>query len=169
MLDSNHMLYLRAIFWTVVLPGTVTIFLPRLILARAGAVVPETWGVAQYFGLLLVVAGAAVLLRCVWDFIVVGWGTLSPVEPPRHLVVTGLYRYVRNPMYVGVFLVLLGEIVFFASPALLIYTVAWFICVNLFVLLYEEPALRGKFGQEYDDYCRSVSRWIPRGQRRANS
>ena len=155
-------LYLRSIFWTVVLPGTVTIFLPRLILARVGSAAPETWGVAQYFNLLLIIAGAAVLLRCVWDFIVVGRGTLSPVDAPKHLVVTGLYRYVRNPMYVGVFLVLLGEIIFFASTALLIYTIVWFGFVNLFVLFYEEPALRSKFGQSYEDYCRSVRRWVPR-------
>jgi protein-S-isoprenylcysteine O-methyltransferase Ste14 len=156
------MLYLRAIFWTVLLPGTVTIFLPALILDPVRSTVPVTWGIAQYFGLLLVTAGAAVILRCVWDFIVVGRGTLSPVDAPRHLVVTGLYRYVRNPMYIGVFLVLLGEIVFFASAALLIYMIAWFICVNLFVLLYEEPVLRSKFGESYEDYCRSVRRWLPR-------
>jgi protein-S-isoprenylcysteine O-methyltransferase Ste14 len=156
------MLYLRAIFWTVLLPGTVTTFLPALILARIGAVVPETLNAAQYVALLLILGGAAVLLRCVWDFVRVGRGTLSPVDAPKHLVVTGLYRYVRNPMYVGVFLVLLGEIVFFGSVALLIYTIVWFICVNLFVLLYEEPVLRSKFGREYEDYCRSVHRWLPR-------
>ena len=155
------MLYLKAIFWAALLPGSVTVLLPALILTWVGATVPETWGLAQYFGSLLIITGAAVLLRCVWEFIVVGRGTLSPVEPPRHLVVTGLYRYVRNPMYVGVFLVLLGEILFFASSALLIYTIAWFICVNLVVLLYEEPGLRSKFGQSYDDYCSGVRRWIP--------
>jgi protein-S-isoprenylcysteine O-methyltransferase Ste14 len=156
------MLYLRAIFWTVILPGTVTIFLPGLILARVGSGVAQTWDVAQYLGLLFIVAGAVVLLRCVWDFIVVGRGTLSPVDAPRHLVVTGLYRYVRNPMYIGVFLMLLGEIVFFASATLLIYAIAWFTFVNLFVLFYEEPALRSKFGESYEDYCRSVRRWMPR-------
>ena len=150
------------------MPGTVTVFLPALILARIGAVVPERLNAAQYVALLLILAGAAVLLRCVWDFVRVGRGTLSPVDAPRHLVVTGLYRYVRNPMYVGVFLVLLGEMVFFSSVALLIYTIVWFICVNLFVLLYEEPVLRSKFGKSYDDYCQSVHRWIPAPKRRVN-
>ena len=162
------MLYLRAIFWTVLLPGSVTIFLPALILDRTAAVVPKTLNATQSVALLLILAGAAVLLRCVWDFIRVGRGTLSPVDAPKHLVVTGLYRYVRNPMYVGVFLVLLGEMVFFGSVALLIYTILWFICVNLFVLLYEEPVLRSKFGKSYEDYCRGVRRWIPAPKRRVN-
>jgi protein-S-isoprenylcysteine O-methyltransferase Ste14 len=83
------------------------------------------------------------------------------MDPPKHLVVEGLYRYVRNPMYLGVLLLLLGETAFFQSSALLQYTVAWFIVVNLLVVFYEEPALRRRFGDSYERYVRSVHRWLP--------
>jgi len=107
------------------------------------------------------IAGTAILLRCIRDFAVVGRGTLSPIDAPRKLVVAGLYRYVRNPMYVGVTMVLVGEVLFFKSLALLEYTVVWFGVVNLFVLFYEEPTLKRRFGESYDRYRRSVGRWIP--------
>jgi protein-S-isoprenylcysteine O-methyltransferase Ste14 len=105
--------------------------------------------------------GAAIVLRCIWDFAAKGRGTLAPVDPPKQLVVQGLYRYVRNPMYLGVLLVLLGETAFFGSPALLQYTLAWFFLVNLVVVLYEEPSLRNRFGDSYERYRRSVHRWLP--------
>jgi protein-S-isoprenylcysteine O-methyltransferase Ste14 len=107
------------------------------------------------------VLGAAILVRCIWDFAAKGRGTLAPIDPPRQLVVQGLYRYVRNPMYLGVLLLLLGETAFFKSIALLQYTLAWFIIVNLFVVFYEEPALRHRFGDSYERYFRSVRRWLP--------
>ena len=107
------------------------------------------------------VSGAAVLLRCIWEFMVTGRGTLAPVDPPTQLVVRGLYRYVRNPMYLGAFTMLLGEAALFKSLALLEYAVAWFIIINLIVLFREEPVLRRRFGESYDRYVRSVHRWLP--------
>jgi len=152
---------LRAILWTVLLPGTVAVYLPSVILRRTEAPAPGAWGAPQSVGLLLMIAGTAILLRCIRDFAVVGRGTLSPIDAPRKLVVAGLYRYVRNPMYVGVTMVLVGEVLFFKSLALLEYTVVWFGVVNLFVLFYEEPTLKRRFGESYDRYRRSVGRWIP--------
>lgn len=158
---EHLLLFLRTVFWTVLVPGTVTIFLPRLILAQRISALPRTWSTAQYLSLLLMVVGAAILIRCVWDFAAVGRGTLSFVDAPKKLVIVGLYRYVRNPMYIGVLLVLMGETVLFKSVPLLKYTAGWFVVVNLAVLLYEEPTLRHRFGESYDQYCRSVHRWWP--------
>jgi protein-S-isoprenylcysteine O-methyltransferase Ste14 len=84
------------------------------------------------------------------------------MDPPRHLVVRGLYRYVRNPMYLSVTTIVLGELLLTRSTALAVYWVGWFGCVNLFVIGYEEPTLRDQFGESYDEYTRRVPRWIPR-------
>jgi protein-S-isoprenylcysteine O-methyltransferase Ste14 len=105
--------------------------------------------------------GAAVLLHCIWGFAAVGRGTLSPVDPPKKLVVKGLYRYDRNPMYVGVVTILLGEALLLESLALLEYALVGFAAFNLFVILYEEPTLRHQFGESYEHYCRHVGRWLP--------
>jgi protein-S-isoprenylcysteine O-methyltransferase Ste14 len=155
------MLALRSLFFTVVVPGTVTVLIPYLILSRGGGSAIGAWTPVHFLGLVLMVLGAAILLWCIWDFAAKGRGTLAPVDPPRQLVVQGLYRYVRNPMYLGVLILLLGETAFFKSMALLQYTVAWLIIVNLFVVLYEEPSLRRRFGDSYERYFRSVHRWLP--------
>ncbi len=155
------MLTLRSIFFAILVPGTVAVLIPYLIVVRRGASVVGPWAPLHLVGLVLMIVGAAILLRCIWDFAAKGRGTLAPIDPPRQLVVEGLYRYVRNPMYLGVLLMLLGETAFFQSIALLKYTLAWFIVVNLFVLLYEEPALRHRFGDSYERYFRSVRRWLP--------
>jgi protein-S-isoprenylcysteine O-methyltransferase Ste14 len=106
--------------------------------------------------------GAAILLKCAWDFAVVGLGTPAPIDPPKSLVVSGLYRFVRNPMYVGVALVLFSEALLFSSPRLLDYALLVGTGFFLFVIAYEEPTLRKKFGASYQTYCRAVPRWIPR-------
>lgn len=155
------LLFLRNVFWTVLIPGTVTIYFPRLILGRRVSALPEKWSTAPYLSFLLMAVGTAVLIKCIWDFAAVGRGTLSFVDAPKKLVIVGLYRYVRNPMYIGVLLVLLGETMWFKCVALLEYTAGWFAVVNLAVLLYEEPTLRHRFGESYDRYCRSVHRWWP--------
>ena len=107
-------------------------------------------------------AGAGVLLYCIRDFAVSGRGTLAPVDPPRKLVRAGLYRHVRNPMYLGVILVLVGEAVFFESRMLSFYATIVALSFHLFVVLYEEPTLRALFGEEYDAYRSEVPRWVPR-------
>ena len=153
------MLVLRSIFFALLLPGTVTLVLPYLILSRRA--VPH-WDLIGLPGVVAMLLGATILIWCIADFARIGRGTLAPVDPPRTLVVRGLYRYVRNPMYVGVVLVLLGESALFRSASLLLYTGIAFLIVNLFVMLYEEPTLRARFGESYEHYRRSVGRWIPR-------
>lgn len=103
----------------------------------------------------------SLLAACIWDFARVGRGTLAPVDPPRQLVVRGLYRYVRNPMYLSVTTIVLGELILTRSIALLIYWAIWFAVVNAFVIGYEEPTLRRQFGASYESYRETVPRWIP--------
>ena len=102
------------------------------------------------------------LIWCFWDFLAKGGGTPAPVEPPRELVVAGLYKYVRNPMYVGVLLMIIGHFLWFGYWNLLIYAAVVFIAFNTFVAFYEEPNLKTRFGTTYEDYLKRVPRWIPR-------
>ena len=110
------------------------------------------------------VLGFAAALRCVWDFGWTGHGTPVPIAPPQKLVVVGFYRYVRNPMYLGFALGWIGLWVVFghADLRLIAAVAAVALGVCLFVLLYEEPVLRSKFGSDYEEYCRNVRRWWPR-------
>jgi len=110
------------------------------------------------------VLGFAVALRCVWDFGWTGHGTPAPVAPPQRLVVVGFYRYVRNPMYLGFTAGWIGLWIIFghADPRLIAAVAAVALGVHLFVLFYEEPTLRRKFGPDYEEYCRNVRRWWPR-------
>jgi protein-S-isoprenylcysteine O-methyltransferase Ste14 len=116
----------------------------------------------QVFGLFLIALGAALLGACIFEFARSGRGTLSPLDPPRQLVVRGLYRYVRNPMYLSVTIIVLGEFLVTGSSALAVYWAIWLLCANLFVMGYEEPTLRREFGPSFDEYCQRVGRWIPR-------
>jgi protein-S-isoprenylcysteine O-methyltransferase Ste14 len=110
------------------------------------------------------VLGFAVALRCVWDFGWTGRGTPAPVAPPQRLVVVGFYRYVRNPMYLGFAAGWIGLWVIFghANPVAIVAVAAVAFAVHLFVVFYEEPTLREKFGAEYEEYRRNVGRWRPR-------
>ena len=108
--------------------------------------------------------GFAVALRCIWDFGWTGRGTPAPIAPPQKLVVVGPYRCVRNPMYLGFFAGWIGLWVIFgrASKVAIVVACAVVLGTALFVMLYEEPTLRKKFGADYLEYCRNVRRWIPR-------
>jgi len=152
---------LRSLLWTVLLPGVVAGYVPWRFFGL-NHVALEAADVVAWVGVLCIVAGAMLLATCIIEFGRSGRGTLSPVDPPRHLVVRGLYRYVRNPMYLSVTTIVLGEALVMRSPALVAYWAAFFAAVNLFVIGYEEPWLRSRFGKSYDDYAARVGRWIPR-------
>lgn len=111
---------------------------------------------------LLIAAGLVPLLESIVRFVVVGDGTLVPAVPPEHLVVSGLYRYVRNPMYVGVLTVIAGEALLFWNRDMLIYLAAVWLAAHLFVFFYEEPKLMRTFPDEYPLYRKNVPRWLPR-------
>jgi len=113
-------------------------------------------------GVLLIAGGLAVLLDSFARFALQGEGTPAPVAPPRHLVVSGLFRYVRNPIYVADVAIILGQALLFGSVRTLLYGgVVWVGC-HLFVRAYEEPTLRNRFGREYEEFYANVPRWIPR-------
>jgi Phospholipid methyltransferase len=158
---SSLILLVRSLLWTLALPGLVAGYVPWRFFGL-DRVRPDPRHPIDLCALLCVVVGVLLLGACIFEFARTGRGTLSPVDPPRHLVVRGLYRYVRNPMYLSVTLILLGEAAAARSAALAAYWAIWFLCVNVFVLGYEEPALREQFGTSYDEYTRRVGRWIPR-------
>jgi len=154
-------LFLRNLFFTALQPGLVTGLFPYLILKRESQeLFSGAFGLLQYFGILLFVVGIAVLFDCIVRFAVQGDGTLSPADPTKKLVISGLYKYSRNPMYWGVMLILTSEAIFFESPGLWIYALFIFIAFYLFIVLVEEPRLRKDFGEQYEEYRKSVRRWI---------
>ena len=151
---------LRTLVFTVIMPGFWTVLLPYWVVGRAARFSLRGVGLA---GGALTVAGVALYLICAfWGFALRGQGTPAPIDPPKRLVIEGPYRIVRNPMYWGVALVMVGEALLLRSPALAEIAVAFFASTMLFVMLYEEPALRRTFGASYEQYCREVPRWIPR-------
>ncbi len=113
-------------------------------------------------GLVLLVVGLIPLIESFVRFAVVGLGTPAPIAPTQHLVVTGFYRHVRNPMYVGVLAVIIGNGLILGNATVLAYAVVVAIGFNLFVLGYEEPTLRRRYGAEYAEFCAHVPRWRPR-------
>jgi protein-S-isoprenylcysteine O-methyltransferase Ste14 len=143
----------------ILIPGTVTVYIPFQILQseRKLAMPPMTVGSA--LAGVLIVVGLSVLLRCVWDFFAAGRGTLAPFDPPTRLVVKGLYRFTRNPMYNGVLAVLLGEAWLFRSMGVLQFAAIMLVIFHTVVVLYEERALRAQFGEDYRAYQSVVPRW----------
>jgi protein-S-isoprenylcysteine O-methyltransferase Ste14 len=116
----------------------------------------------RIIGVLLIAFGLPMLLDSFTRFAIQGLGTPAPVFPTRHLVVTGLYRYLRNPMYVGVTATVFGQGLLFGDVRLLTYGFFVWLAFFLFVLGYEEPTLRKTFGEEYLEFCTNVPRWIPK-------
>jgi protein-S-isoprenylcysteine O-methyltransferase Ste14 len=116
-------------------------------------------------GVILIAASLFVLLDSFVRFALQGLGTPAPVFPTRHLVVSGWFRYVRNPMYVAVASLIFGQGLLFGSVRVLEYGAAVWLAFFLFVLIYEEPTLRRTFGAEYEEFCAHVPRWIPRLRR----
>jgi protein-S-isoprenylcysteine O-methyltransferase Ste14 len=169
-------LAIRSLFFLILLPGTVAGYVPWRILRTSRHDFVPAVSIGSIAGACLALLGLYVLLRCVWDFFQAGHGTLAPIDPPKHLVVRGLYRFTRNPMYNGVLAVLLGEAWLFRNGTLLQYALVVFITFHLMVVIYEEPALESKFGESYRAYGAAVPRWgftmrpsaTKRGQRTGN-
>jgi len=160
----NIWLAVRSLAWTVLIPGAFAGYLPWRFFGLAD--VPLTFrNPIHVLGVLCIGLGAALLGTCIWEFARTGRGTLAPVDPPRELVVRGLYRFVRNPMYLSVTLIVLGEVFLTWSRPLLVYWALWFAAANLFVIGYEEPTLRRRFGVAYERYTQTVGRWLPRPRR----
>jgi protein-S-isoprenylcysteine O-methyltransferase Ste14 len=147
-----------AIF-TIVVPGTVAILVPRWLLG--GFRTPPN-GLLLWVGGVVFCIGALIYFRCAWEFAARGLGTPAPMAPTKYLVTTALHRYVRNPMYIGVALAIIGEAIVFRSIHVAIYAAMMLLIAHVFVVRYEEPTLRRQFGEPYEEYRRKVPRWIPR-------
>jgi protein-S-isoprenylcysteine O-methyltransferase Ste14 len=150
------------------LPGVVTIVVPAEIVRRTGTL-NVGWGLTPplswlpwLLGFVLIGLGLLLMYRTISLFAGFGEGTLAPWDPPRRLVIRGVYRRVRNPMISGVFFVLLGETVLSGSPPLLVWFLIVFVVNAVYIPLIEERSLENRFGDEYLDYRRNVPRWIPR-------
>ncbi len=152
---------IRALTYATVFVGFVLVWLPAQLLEWSGMARPVDWGPLQWFGVAVTGGGAAVVLWCVLTFAVVGRGTPAPFDPPRRLIVSGPYRFVRNPMYIGAASVLAGAALFYRSLALFGFVLVFLLITHLFVVLYEEPTLHRTFADEYGAYCRRVRRWLP--------
>ena len=146
----------------VIAPGTIAVYIPWLVTRWHFA--PPFLGLefTRAIGITLVLAGLPSLLDSFARFAIQGLGTPAPVAAPQHLVVSGLYKYVRNPMYISVLLLIVGQALLFANTTLLIYAVCVWFAIFLFVLLYEEPTLSARFGSDYEEYRKRTPRWIPR-------
>lgn len=154
-------LFIRNLLFTILQPGLVAGLIPFWITSfRINNIFDKVWELHHYLGTVVFLIGFVIMLWCIISFAVKGRGTLSPADPTKRLVVTGLYNFSRNPMYVGVILILIGEAIFVQSIELWIYLLLVFIAFNIFTILVEEPRLRKDFGEEYKLYCRKVRRWI---------
>jgi len=150
---------LKSLLFLIIAPGMVAGYIP-LALLRGGAQI-ETRLLA-YLAFPFWTIGGIILLWSFWNFLAQGRGTPAPIDPPKELVATGFYRYVRNPMYVGVLAVILGHFLWFGHWSLLVYAIVVFLLFNTFIVYYEEPTLNRKFGTAYEEYRKNVPRWIPR-------
>ena len=150
---------LSTALFTIFVPGTVAGYIPWRLRQNA---VPVT-GVEEWAAIGVIAIGISIYLSTAfWGFALIGGGTPAPIAPTKLLVVRGLHRYVRNPMYIGVALVIAGQAWLFHSWHIAIYLACVLVIVNFFVLFYEEPTLKRQFGEEYEKYRARVPRWIPR-------
>jgi len=155
-------LLMRVVTYASLFIGLVLVFLPARLLLWAGVAPPQSLGPVQIGGIVIATAGAVLALWCVGTFVRVGRGTPAPFDPPRRLVVAGPYRFVRNPMYLGAGLAVVGAALSYASWWLSGYLGLLFLASHLFIVFHEEPALERSFGREYREYCEAVGRWVPR-------
>ena len=147
----------KTAIFTVLVPGTVGLVVPYL-LKNSFEILGDA--VPGLLGILLFLLGVTMYLWCAWDFVSKGFGTPAPIDAPRVLVVNGLYRFTRNPMYVGVLAVIFGQAIAYGSRSVVIYGAAMLFAFDSFVRFYEEPKLSRKFGAQYEEYCRRVPRWV---------
>ncbi len=150
---------LRTFLFSILIVGTVTVLVPALLLILTRQQ-PQLHLIGLASGFPILLTGILIYARCALDFVMRGGGTPDPGQPPVRLVVSGLYRWSRNPMYLGVLLIPLGEAVLFQSALLVFYVALLWSGFHLRVIAYEEPVLRTQFGVEYENYTRQVPRWF---------
>ena len=155
------MVALKTLIFTILVPGMLLGIIPWLLLRWSGEAVMPSLSV-WLIGLLPFFVGVILYFWCAGAFTFIGKGTPAPIDAPIFLVRSGPYQWVRNPMYIGVFSVLIGETILFHSLSLVALALLAGTAVHLFVVFYEEPTLRHRFGESYEAYLRTVPRWLPR-------
>ena len=158
-------LILKNLLFTLLVPGTVGVYLPLILSSSRSAASGFLFGLA----ILLLAIGGSIYGWCVFDFASFGRGTPLPLDAPKKLVRRGLYRYSRNPMYVGVLTVIFGWAALYKNPWLLLYGVAVALCFYSFVVFFEEPILSERFGSDYEQYRAEVARWLFRNAARSDA
>lgn len=156
------LLFIKNLIFVVLVPGLVAGWVPLHWFGRDAQWPAGSWEPRHWLGAAIGAIGAGIVLHCVWLFAVKGRGTPAPIDPCKKLVHRGLYRWVRNPMYLGVLTVVASQMVFFWSWHIGVYLFCLMCTFQTFVVLYEEPALSSQFGAMYEDYRRDVPRWWPR-------
>jgi protein-S-isoprenylcysteine O-methyltransferase Ste14 len=152
---------IKTTIFTLVAPGTVALYLPGMLRERsADHAIRSSLSLHPWLALFL--SGAVIYPWCAWDFAVKGLGTPAPIDAPRLLVVQGLYRFTRNPMYVGVATMIAAQAGYYRSRSVAVYLLFVVLAFHTFIRLYEEPTLRRLFGQQYETYCQRVPRWLVR-------
>jgi protein-S-isoprenylcysteine O-methyltransferase Ste14 len=155
------MVALKTLIFTIVAPGTVAGVVPWLLLQQSGGgavAIPSIW----LLGLLPLLLGVGLYFWCAGAFTFIGKGTPAPIDAPKFLVREGPYQWVRNPMYLAVLSVVIGEAMLFHSLLLVGYALLLWGVMHLFVVFVEEPSLRRRFGESYETYLCTVPRWFPR-------
>ena len=156
------MLSLKSAVATIVVPGTACVLIPFYILNRAQISLTPPLGILQVMAILIAGLGTCMIIWVSTAFVRQGKGTPIPIDPPTRFVVTGLYRYVRNPMYVGAVLIVLAEAVYFQYAWLVLYAIGLWAVLHIALVIFEEPQLKKRFGSDYEQYLKTVPRWIPK-------
>lgn len=162
-MSQNH--FIENILKTIMLAIIAVIligYIPFKIGTYEGRTVITEIGRFRLLGPIFIFFGIIGYLTCLWNFVFVAEGSPIPFDTPKHLIIKGLYRYVRNPIYISAYLILFGQALFFQSLEILYYLFYWIVFFQFSVVFMEEPFLRDRFGDSYDQYCKSVGRWIPR-------
>ncbi|WP_299522711.1 isoprenylcysteine carboxylmethyltransferase family protein [Winogradskyella sp.] len=154
-------LYIKNLIFFILQPGLVVGLIPyMLVRSKLKAILNDDFGFLSYLGIIFIILGLSIVIYCIYRFIVEGKGTLSPIHRTKALVVKGIYKYTRNPMYVGILIVLIGEVLFTSSLRLLVYTIVVAVAFHLFVIFIEEPRLTRDFKTDYLKYMNKVNRWF---------
>ena len=151
---------LKTIFYMGIMHGLFTFYLPYQISSYSRRFFD--FGPLDFLSIPLWILGTFIIINCSWDMVRRGQGTPAHLDPPKQLIVTGMYRYVRNPIYLGALLTQFGYIVWFGSGLLIIYFLFFLLAFQILIVFIEEPILKNMFDGSYDEYCSNVSRWIPR-------
>lgn len=151
-------LIIKTVIFTFLVPCSVAVIGPWVL--TGGITLAGQW--SMLLGFLLMGIACILYSWCVWDFMAFGKGTPAPIEAPKYLVIKGLYRYIRNPMYVSVLCFIFGWLLLFPDGVILLYLMCIAVCLQMLVVFYEEPILHKTFGKDYLQYKNSVNRWLPK-------